>query len=453
MENVVTQEAGSWAEAASESAAAGIPNAYHRDLQEAIERANELMAAAKLESQAKSALLAALPSILICVSDTHIITQWNPAAETISGLSTAQVVGQRLEQLPTSWRWERIVAGLQECRSSLLPVRLDDVPFTRPDGSEGFLGLTLTPLTGAEEEFLGFLLLGADVTERKLLERQLVHAQKMESIGQLAAGIAHEINTPIQYIGDNVRFLEEGFAALRDLQAALRQMLLGNGLGATPSEVAAKVEAAVEEADLDYLLEEMPKALAQSLDGVSRVSHIVQAMKQFSHPGTIEKTPLDINRAIDSTLTVARNEWKYTADVVTEFDADLPPVPCLPGDLSQVILNLVINAAHAIADVVKDSGEKGLITLSTCRIGDWAEIRITDTGTGIPEAARSRIFDPFYTTKEVGRGTGQGLSLAHSIIVEKHGGQISFDTQVGKGTTFLLRLPLQSKETVCRKAA
>ena len=453
MENVVSQEAGSWAEAASESAAAGIPNTYHRDLQEAIARANELMAAAKLESQAKSALLAALPSILICVSDAHTITQWNPAAETISGLFAANIVGLPLEQLRAPWNWERVVEGLRECRSSLLPVRLDNVPFTRQDGSEGFLGLTLTPLKGPGSEFLGFLLLGADVTERKLLERQLVHAQKMESIGQLAAGIAHEINTPIQYIGDNVRFLEEGFAALRDLQASLQQMLLGSEFSAANSEVAAKVEAANEEADLDYLLEEMPKALAQSLDGVARVSHIVQAMKQFSHPGTVEKTPLDINRAIDSTLTVARNEWKYTADVSTEFDADLPPVPCLPGDLSQVILNLVVNAAHAIADVVKDSGEKGLITLSTCRAGDWAEIRITDTGTGIPKAARFRIFDPFFTTKEVGVGTGQGLSLAHSVIVEKHGGEISFETEMGAGTTFLLRLPLDSKEAVCRKAA
>ena len=425
----------------------------NRDLEEAIQRANELTAAAKMEDQAKSALLAALPSILISMDDAYVITQWNPAAEATFGLTPLEALGQSLEQFQVFWVWARVVEGLRKCKSDLLPARLDNVPFTRLDGTEGFLGITITPLKGIQDELVGFLLLGADVTRRKLLETQIVHAQKMESIGQLAAGIAHEINTPIQYIGDNARFLEEGFGALSSLLTRFQQLLIGSEAGPAPPEVVAEVEVITGEADLEYLLEEMPKAISQSLDGVARVSRIVQAMKHFSHPGTTEKTPVDINRTIDSTLTVARNEWKYAADVSTDFDPELPLVPCLPGDFSQVILNLIVNAAHAIADVVKDSGDKGLILLSTRREGDWAEIRIKDTGTGIPTAARSRIFDPFFTTKEVGKGTGQGLSIAHSIIVEKHGGEISFDTETGKGTTFLLRLPLEGEVSLCRKAA
>ena len=166
-------------------------------------------------------------------------------------------------------------------------------------------------------------------------------------------------------------------------------------------------------------------------------------MKDFSHPGSEDKTPLDLNRAIESTITVARNEWKYIADLETDFDPALPPVPCLPGEFNQAVLNLIVNAAHAIAAKFGDgAGGKGLITVKTRRDGDWADLRICDSGTGIPEAARGRIFEPFFTTKEVGKGTGQGLAIARSVVVDKHGGTIAFETESGKGTTFIVRLPL-----------
>jgi signal transduction histidine kinase len=167
-------------------------------------------------------------------------------------------------------------------------------------------------------------------------------------------------------------------------------------------------------------------------------------MKDFSHPGSEEKVQTDLNQAIESTVTVAHNEWKYVADLDLALDPQLPRVPCLPGEINQVILNLVINAAHAIGDVVGDGASgKGRIHVSTSRQGDWAEIRVQDTGTGIPESARARIFDPFFTTKVVGKGTGQGLTIAHSVVVQQHGGTIEFETELGKGTTFLVRLPLQ----------
>jgi signal transduction histidine kinase len=275
------------------------------------------------------------------------------------------------------------------------------------------------------------------------MEVQLRHALKLESIGQLAAGIAHEINTPTQFIGDNARFLQEGFGDLTALLRQYEKLLASAKTEALLPKLVEETEAAVARADLDYLMAEIPKAVAQSLQGVERVTKIVRAMKDFSHPGTDEKTPVDLNKAIESTITVARNEWKYVAEMVAEFDSTLPPVPCLPGEFNQVILNLIVNAAHTIADVVGDGGKgKGTITVSTRRAANWAEIRIRDTGAGIPEKVRDRIFEPFFTTKGVGKGTGQGLAIARSVVVDKHGGTIAFETDTGRGTTFIIRLPM-----------
>ncbi len=283
--------------------------------------------------------------------------------------------------------------------------------------------------------------------EQEAAHGQLVQAQKLESIGQLAAGIAHEINTPIQFIGDNLRFLEDAFRDLMPLLAGVACSHAGDG-ESRPGVPGAPVDRMLQGAtpsgndDLGYLTREIPKAIAQSLEGVGRVANIVRSMKEFSHPGTDELQPVDVNKALECTLTVCRNEWKYVADVVTDLDPRLPLVPCMPGACNQVFLNLIINAAHAIAD--KQAGnctEKGTITVSTRSDGDWVEIRVADTGTGIPEKHRTKVFDPFFTTKKVGRGTGQGLAIAHSVIVDKHGGTLTFDTEVGHGTAFVVRLP------------
>ena len=288
--------------------------------------------------------------------------------------------------------------------------------------------------------------------ERNQMETQLRHAQKMESIGQLAAGIAHEINTPTQYIGDNVRFLQSSFDDLKLAHEQYGRLLQAAKNNALTPEITSETEAAIQRSDVEFLLGEIPNAIQQTLEGVDRVTRIVRAMRDFSHPGTGEKTPVDLNRALETTLTVARAEWKYVATVVTEFDSKLPPVPCLPGELSQVFLNLIVNAAHAITDMVAEDGrEKGVITVSTHAGGDWAEIRIRDTGSGIPEKIQHQIFDPFFTTKPVGKGTGQGLAIAHSVVVEQHGGTLTFETEPGKGTVFLIRLPFQASAGPKRK--
>ena len=285
-------------------------------------------------------------------------------------------------------------------------------------------------LTGWEGCVTDISMLKQALEERDRLEDNLRQAQKLEAIGQLAAGIAHEINTPTQYVGDNLRFLKESFGELAGLLAQLVK------LGGEP---AGKLLA---DADFDYLKEEIPRALNQSLEGVDRVAKIVRAMKEFSHPAR-EKTATDLNRAIQSTITVASNEWKYVAEVEMDLDSNMPAVHCSPAEFNQVVLNIVVNAAHAISDVVGDGGKgKGKIRVKTRSDGDWAIVEIADSGAGMPAHVQQRIFEPFFTTKEVGKGTGQGLAIAHNVIVDKHGGTIKVASAPGKGTTFTIRLPI-----------
>jgi len=279
-----------------------------------------------------------------------------------------------------------------------------------------------------------------DITDRSELESQLRQAQKLEGIGQLAAGIAHEINTPTQFVTDNLTFLRDSWEASHELLNLYRRTIRKNA-GTLPPDVTAAIEEAEQGCDLDFIAAEVPHAIEQGLEGVRRVASIVRAMKEFSHPDSANKTAANLNQAIESTITVARNEWKYVAEIVTEFDETLPPVVCYPGDINQVILNLLVNAAHAIKEKIKE-GEKGRITVRTRSLGESVEISVTDTGTGIPEAIRTRVFDPFFTTKEVGKGTGQGLSLAHSVVVKKHSGRIWLETEPGIGSTFFIELPI-----------
>ena len=280
-----------------------------------------------------------------------------------------------------------------------------------------------------------------DVTERNKMEIELRHAQKLESVWRLAAGIAHEINTPIQFVGDNLTFLETAVADLLGLVDGYQHMVAQarqRPLADSEMQLLAQAE---EAADLTYVRQNVGRSFAATLDGVRRVATIVQSIKNFAHPDRGEKTPANINSALQSALSVATNELKYVARVETEL-GDLPLLPCYLGDLNQVLLNLLINAAHAIRTVVGDSGAKGTIRVRTALEAGQVVISISDTGCGIAPEIRDKIFDPFFTTKEVGEGTGQGLALARSVVVDKHGGSITFTTQVGQGTTFVVRLPL-----------
>jgi len=297
--------------------------------------------------------------------------------------------------------------------------------------------------TGQHKVLRGMML---DVTDQRRLESELAQAQKLESVGRLAAGVAHEINTPVQFVSDSVSFVREAMDDLSEIVDKYRE--LRSATEKDPEHMAADVAAAAkaaeeaeDDADLDYILENAPVALDRARDGLGRVAAIVRSMKEFAHPDRKEMTQSNLNQAIQSTLVIASNEYKYVAEVEMNL-GDVPLVNCYAGEINQVVLNLIVNAAHTIADVVKGTDKKGKIRVATRVLGDQVEISIGDTGKGIPVDVRARIFDPFFTTKEVGKGTGQGLAIARSVVVDKHGGTLHFETELGVGTTFFICLPI-----------
>ncbi len=282
--------------------------------------------------------------------------------------------------------------------------------------------------------------------ERDRMELQLRSAQKLEAIGQLAAGIAHEINTPIQYVGDNTRFLGDSFKSLNNLLAKYRNFMMDLDSSIISTNLRDLRNSLIEDKTFEYLNEEIPRAAEETLEGVSRVANIVKALKEFSYPMGDEPVMMDVNHCIETTVMVARNEWKYSAELTMDLSKDLPHVAGFPGEFNQVILNLIVNSVHAIQYTQKDrNGEKGIIYVKTWSDENNVFASIKDSGNGIPIEIQNRIFDPFFTTKEVGKGTGQGLAIAH-VVMEKHHGCITFESSIGSGTTFYLQIPRKRVE-------
>ncbi len=391
-------------------------------------------------------LLNSINSIIIGVSVKDRITHWNPYAENLFGIPSESALNLPFVKCGIDWDWVLIYEAISECISMGKTVRIDDVKYVRIDGREGLLGLTFNPLSRGGDLLEGFIILGQELTERRRMEQQLLHARKLEAIGQLAAGVSHEINSPLQYVGDNLRFMIKSIGDIMELQKMFVAHLESAGGDGSCRDTATSLREFMAAVDLDYLMRELPKAAAQSLEGVERVSKIVQSMKAFAHPGAGTKVPADINRSIENTATVSRNEWKYVAELELDLDPSLPMVPCFEAELNQVVLNLIVNAVDAIGEA-KEKGaiERGVLRIRTVREGDFAVIRVEDNGAGIPENIKGKVFDPFFTTKEVGKGTGQGLPISHSIIVDKHGGMLYFESEPGRGTSFVIRLPLSEK--------
>ena len=279
-----------------------------------------------------------------------------------------------------------------------------------------------------------------EMKNRSAMEVELRQAQKLESVGRLASGIAHEINTPVQFVSDSFAFLDSASQDLLKGMARFHKVVdaVERGQLDIPGLIA-YVRALGHDLELEYLAEQIPAALERSQQGLGRVSSIVRAMKEFAYPDRVEQAPADINRAITSTLTVSKNEYKYVAEVETEL-GDLPMVNCHIGELNQVILNIVVNAAHAIE--AKQLPQLGKICVRTRQRADQVQIVIEDNGCGIPDSVIDKIFDPFFTTKEIGKGTGQGLAIARTVVVDKHNGKLEVDSQVGRGTTFTITLPI-----------
>ena len=320
------------------------------------------------------------------------------------------------------WREETLVGNSE---GQLIPVDLIAVPFHKEQTGGSLILSDLSEQKAAREE-------------QRMLEQRIYQTQKMESIGLLAAGIAHEINTPTQFVGDNIRFLRDSFTDLDELVKEYDACLTRNGV--QDEAIAEKID----EVDLEYLGEEIPKAIDQSLEGVGRITSIVSAMKEFSHPGDGQLKREDLNHAVQNAVAVARNEWKYYSTVELELDEQLPSVLCRLGEINQVILNLIVNAAHAINEKAQLSGNKdlGVITIRSQCVGDRIQLRIKDTGTGIDEEVQDQVFNPFFTTKEIGTGTGQGLAITYDIIHNKHGGRVWFETALNEGTEFIVELPV-----------
>ena len=291
------------------------------------------------------------------------------------------------------------------------------------------------------------LIVASDVTLNKALQTQLDQALRLESVGQLAAGVAHEINTPMQYIGDNVRYVSKSIDRLMPTLDCLTVLADPTATDEQLAQVRKTISEVTNARKLKSSLQQIPDALSDSIEGVEAVSKIVAAMKEFSHPGTDEKTHLCINHIIESTITVARNEWKYVAELETDLDESLVAIHALSGELNQAFLNIIVNAAHAISDrVAQGDYAKGKIKITTRPSSGGVEIAIQDNGGGIPQSARERVFEPFFTTKEVGKGTGQGLAIAYAVITQKHQGKIRFEVEEGVGTTFVIQLPYHGEQ-------
>ena len=313
----------------------------------------------------------------------------------------------------------------------------------RKDGGHVIVQVStrLVSMLGAE------IVLGIDrdITEYKNMQTQLLHAQKLEAIGSLAAGIAHEINTPIQYVGDNAQFLKDSF---NDVLPVFQWFINNRNEDPLSMKRSQEIVDLIKKIDIEYLVEEIPMAIDQSLEGIDQVSKIVRAMKEFSHPGVKEKILIDINQAIQTTTTVTKNVWKHVANLQLNLDPELPMVKCLPDELNQVFLNMITNAVDAIDDKMEKESvhELGHISISTHAKQSSVQIKIQDNGGGISNEDMDHIFDPFYTTKEIGKGTGQGLAISHSIIVDKHHGSINVSSEPGHGTCFTITLPLDDLE-------
>lgn len=408
-------------------------------------RAEQEMA---LAAQDIEMLLDSIRSILVSLDGENRIRRFNASAEAVLGLKAASVVGRDFFSVELDWDGETVREAIDASRKTLHPVRVDEVLCRIPNDGERLLGLTVNPVPSPQGEMPGVLILGQDLSEIKAREFKAVHERRMQAIGQLAAGIAHEINTPIQYVSYNAGFLNESFADVLELVAAyerLAEAAAGQPLASGEALAAAvrKVRAKEEAIDLEYLRQEIPSAIANTRKGIDQVSEIVRAMRQMSHPGTGDMLFFDVNASVRDIVTVTRNAWKHVAEVQLDLAPDLPMVYGLPQEVSQVLLNVVLNATQAVEErVVREPWVRGCLAISTSVVGEHLVVAVSDNGFGIPEDVQGRVFDPFFTTKAAGKGTGQGLAISHAVMA-RHGGGIDFKTRLAEGTTFFVRFPAE----------
>lgn len=380
----------------------------------------------------KSSLIESIPLFLITCDTGNRITSWSKAAESVFSLAADSVILRSFDELPINWNVAPILTAIGEVAKNSMPRPILEHKYQHASGDIHFLDITVSSICDETGHYFGALIIGNDVTERINLINELERARKLESIGQLASGISHEINTPMQFIGDNVRWVYDNYRRI------LKTFdVLPNDQSAARHEVPALTDA-----ELESIAPEIPRAFEQTIEGINRVAAIIKAMKDFSYLSAKEPVQADLNRLVRSTATLCQNEWKAIADfemVLEEFE---PNVTCFPGELSQALMNLMVNAAHAVESKIKAGMyERGKIFVSTQKGQGCYEIKVSDDGIGIEKDIQSKIFDPFFTTKEIGKGTGQGLSVCHSVISKLHRGKIELQSEAGRGAAFTLIIP------------
>ncbi len=396
------------------------------------------------EREQLSVTLRSITDGVISTDLDNRVVLMNRVAEALTGWTLAEAQGKLLPEIFC------VPAGCQtDCSRKETEgggtTHLQGIVLESRNGDKLSIEGSCAPILHFDDSVMGHLVVFRDQTEKQRLQAQIALSSKLQSIGQLAAGIAHEINTPMQFISDNTQFVQKVFNDFIPLHA-LRDQLLAQcrEAGYFPDTVKA-IEAKWVEVDGDYIMTELPVAIKETISGIDRVVKLVKAMKTFSHPTQGKMQLCDLNQSIEATSNVSRNEWKYVADLKLDLDPKLPPVPCLIDELNQVVLNMITNSVDAIKDVIASNGEqRGVIEISTRVAGDTAQIIIKDSGKGMPEEVMRKIFDPFFTTKEPGKGTGQGLAISHDIIENKHQGRIEVESKAGQGTQFIITLPLRT---------
>jgi len=392
-----------------------------------------------------SMLLSAIeqsPEVIIITDPSGIIEYVNPVFSAISGFGIDEVFGKNASMFKSGLQSEEFYQHIWNLISNK-KIWSGEFVNKKKNGEICYLKASIAPVFDPLGNIAHFVAVVQNITDFKKLQQDLVQAQKLESVGQLAAGIAHEINTPVQYIGDNIRFLHQATDSLIEIIDQVSEMVnIFDNASKEHTEKCQMLKSKLANSDIGFFKDEIPLSIKQSLEGVEHISKIVKAMKEFAHPGGADKGAMNINRILENVIIISRNEWKYAADIQTNLEESLPQVGGYANEISQVLLNMIINSAQALNEKY-DSGNsgKGLIYITTKSLDKEITITIKDTGTGIPEHLRTKIYDPFFTTKDVGKGTGQGLYLAHDIIVNKHKGTIELNSLEGEWTEFVIHLP------------
>jgi PAS domain S-box-containing protein len=381
-------------------------------------------------------------SALLVLDRLGEITFANPTAAQLLGGRQQALVGRPLAHwFPGVPRGQLLVQRTLERGEKL---RGAEAMITRADGRAVPIGLSAAPLLAASGEPDGAILIFQDLTEIKQLERQLLQREKMASIGQLAAGVAHEINNPMGFIHANLSQLGEYLEDLEQVWQRLGELRKAALAGGSDVRAAAEeAERVIAQVDAEFLLRDFGTALRESLEGAQRIRVIVQDLRSFSHRDTEERVYTDVNKALDSTANIVWTMMKHSVALSKRYD-ELPPVLCFPMQLQQVFMNLLMNAYQAIEERRAKDPAPGEIRLRSELADDGVRISVSDNGVGMSPEVQRRIFDPFFTTKEVGVGTGLGLSTSYQIV-RRHGGRLAFESQPGVGTTFSVWLPFDDE--------